>query len=64
MVRKVRNRMGKGEPMLERISAIYAKDIYAEEASNPTSRFVEKNRSNEYSSNPNDDMKAYQPWDS
>ena len=56
--------MGKGEPMLERISAIYAKDIYAEEASNPTSRFVEKNRSNEYSSNPNDDMKAYQPWDS
>ena len=30
--------MGKDEPILEKIAQIYAKDIYTEEESNPTSR--------------------------
>lgn len=41
MVRKIRNKMAKHEPILEQISDIYKKDIYAEAASNPTSRLTE-----------------------
>ena len=38
-MRKIRNKIGKDEPILNQISDIYAEDIYAESASNPTSRF-------------------------
>lgn len=41
MIRKVRNKMAKNEPMLQRISEIYAKDIHAEAGSYPTSRFTD-----------------------
>ena len=38
MMRKIRNKLGKSEPILEKISDIYAHDIYAESGSNPTSK--------------------------
>ena len=41
MIRKIRNKMAKNEPMLQRISEIYAKDIHAEAGSYPTSRFTD-----------------------
>lgn len=37
-MRKIRNKLGKSEPILEKISDIYAHDIYGESGSNPTSR--------------------------
>ena len=39
MMRSIRNKIGKDEPILTKISNIYAEDIYTESASNPTSRF-------------------------
>ena len=39
MMRKIRNKIAKDEPILSKVSDIYAEDIYAESASNPTSRF-------------------------
>ena len=39
MIRKVRKQVGKGEPILQQLSDIYAKDIYINASSNPTSRF-------------------------
>ena len=45
MMRKIRNKISRDEPMLNQISNIYAADIYAESGSFPTSR-KERSRSN------------------
>ena len=71
-MRKIRNHMARDEPILKKIADIYAKDIYAENASNPTSRFdMEENNHNEYqradeagiSGINEEEMKAFKPWD-
>jgi len=38
MMRKIRNKIGKGEPIIQAISDIYSKDIYLNPSSNPTSK--------------------------
>ncbi len=38
MMRKIRNKLGANEPILQKVSDIYARDIYAENASNPSSK--------------------------
>ena len=38
MMRKIRNKLGATEPILQKVSDIYARDIYAENASNPSSK--------------------------
>ena len=39
MMRKIRNKTAKGEPILAKIAEIYSKDIYLNPASNPTSNW-------------------------
>ena len=57
--------MAKNEPMLQKISQIYAKDIYAENGSNPTSRLTDQSGFKDYSpTNPNDELQDFKPWDS
>ena len=67
MMRKIRNKIGKDEPILQKVSDIYAEDIYAESASNPTSRFdntqdMEQDTQKEVEMS-TDEMKAFKPWD-
>ena len=75
MLRKIRNKMAKGEPILQQIGQIYTKDIYAESSSDPSSRqartqaekFVDRQNDDNDLNNPgqNDtELQAYHPWDS
>ena len=50
MMRKIRNKIGKDEPILAKISDIYTEDIYAEREANPTSRFDQEAEDNEQGS--------------
>lgn len=63
-MRKIRNKLSKSEPILSNISDIYATDIYAEEASNPSSK-LDKNQTILGGGIPADDeLKEFKPWDS
>ena len=54
MMRKIRNKVGKGEPILQVISDIYAKDIYVNSSSNPTSKLESKTAGLHDAANPSD----------
>ena len=77
MMRKIRNKMAKDEPLLQQVSQIYSKDIYAESASNPTSKFesqinkfldsvVEEGsgkNSDKQTKDKEEELTAFKPWD-
>lgn len=64
MIRKIRNKHSKNEPILSKISEIYERDCYADASSNPTSRgegkaaqFIASTLENE------EELKDFKPWD-
>lgn len=64
MMRKIRNKLSKSEPILSNISDIYATDIYAEEASNPSSKLDKNQTSQGGVPAADDELKEFKPWDS
>ena len=64
MMRKIRNKQSKDEPILTKIAEIYARDFYSDATSNPSSKseggtaeFMQSMIETE------EELKEYKPWD-
>lgn len=67
MMRKIRNKNAKNEPIVQKIADIYSKDIYLNPKNEPTSK--RETTTNEFINNVNAmekedmEMNGFKPWD-